>query len=105
MVRPSNHVFLYQIDLHEPNRPVPPVEVGRFPFVLGRAPDSDLAIKDQFISSRHCVIDRVNGVLLIQDLQSFSGTVLNGRKVTAAPLRPGDWIQVGEKRVLITMDH
>lgn len=49
---------------------------------IGRAPDNDLIIKDDKISSRHCRFRLTdNGDLLIEDLDSTNGTFVNGKAI------------------------
>jgi pSer/pThr/pTyr-binding forkhead associated (FHA) protein len=65
--------------------------------VLGRDGDSDLALgEDEFASSRHARIEpRADGVW-IEDLGSTNGTFVNGERVTAERLSPGDVLRIGQ---------
>jgi len=64
--------------------------------VLGRDGHSDLELDDEFASSRHARIDpRADGVW-IEDLGSTNGTFVNGERVTAERLSPGDVLRVGQ---------
>jgi diguanylate cyclase (GGDEF)-like protein len=71
------------------------------PFVVGRGKDADLTLSDPGISRVHCAISRdPDGRFLIQDHRSTNGTLVNGVKVQAVELRPGDRIQIGSEAVL-----
>lgn len=76
-------------------------EVGRRVTVdgnvrIGRDPDVELVLNDAGVSWRHALVeDRGDGWSLV-DLGSTNGTLLNGDKVTEAPLRHGDKIRVGK---------
>jgi len=63
--------------------------------VVGRASDSDLVIEDRFLSRRHSRIFRRDGRLMIEDLGSRNGTLLNGGPVRdPVPLELGDVIKI-----------
>ncbi len=63
--------------------------------VLGRASSSDLVLEDRFLSRNHSRIFRDGDRLMIEDLGSRNGTLLNGRPVHAPqPLVPGDVIKI-----------
>lgn len=52
--------------------------------VIGRDPKSaDLVMNDSSVSRRHARLFRKNGVLMLEDLQSANGTVVNGRPLKA----------------------
>jgi hypothetical protein len=94
-------------------RPAPPVrslvagetewplsERGRW--VLGRGSGCDLTLDDDdTISRRHAEIAVRAGLCLIRDLDSCNGTLLNGRRVRRARLRPGDLLLIGETEVRV----
>ena len=68
----------------------------RFPFVIGRGPDSDLRLCDPALSRRHCVLDLRDGRLVVGDLESRNGTEVNGQRVSEPrPLADGDLLWVG----------
>lgn len=62
---------------------------------LGRQPQNDITVDDPSISGRHCSIIRQDRRYTLVDLGSTNGTRLNGARVTKAPLKPKDIIQVG----------
>ena len=65
--------------------------------VLGRDDGSDIELaKDDFASARHARIEpRADGVW-IEDLASTNGTFVNGERVTAERLNPGDVVRIGQ---------
>ncbi len=66
------------------------------PVVIGRSPGADIVIGDDFVSGRHARVAPVGDEVVLEDLESTNGTVLNGRKVVSAQsLRPGDLIEIG----------
>jgi pSer/pThr/pTyr-binding forkhead associated (FHA) protein len=50
----------------------------------------DLTLTSEHASRRHAKISLTGGVLQIQDLESANGTFVNGERVEAAELKPGD---------------
>jgi FHA domain len=65
--------------------------------VVGRDQGSALELgEDEFASGQHARIEpRPDGVW-VEDLGSTNGTFLNGERVTAERLQPGDVLRVGE---------
>lgn len=64
--------------------------------VLGRSRGCDVELESGDISSVHCVITRGADGLVIRDLNSRSGTKLNGERIRgAATLRDADVVQIG----------
>ncbi|MEM7584874.1 MAG: SpoIIE family protein phosphatase [Acidobacteriota bacterium] len=63
--------------------------------VLGRASSADLVLEDRFLSRHHSRIYRDGDRVMIEDLESRNGTLLNGRPVTQPmPLNPGDVVKI-----------
>jgi hypothetical protein len=62
---------------------------------IGRSRTCELKIPDLSVSRQHARIRYAQGYWYIQDLGSTSGISVNGNRVTAAALNPGDHIQIG----------
>jgi hypothetical protein len=62
---------------------------------IGRSSLSNLRLSDPSISRRHAQIRFAGGRWYIQDLKSQSGVYVNGVRIQAAPLNPGDRIRIG----------
>jgi FHA domain-containing protein len=81
---------------HRSMRVRPPVEVGR-------TNEADVALHDPEVSRRHARLESRGGFVYVEDLGSSNGTFLNGRRVTEPiEVRPGDEIDVGTTRVVVT---
>lgn len=68
-------------------------------FLIGRADECQLRPKSDSISRRHCAIVQKDERLLLIDLKSRNGTIVNGKKLDpskAKVLKHGDHIQVGK---------
>jgi hypothetical protein len=73
-------------------------QVGRTPLVAGRQPGTDIILNDWQVSRRHVQFELVNGTLLVNDLGSSNGTLVNGQRLMpnqSRPVAPGDLIQIG----------
>lgn len=72
------------------------VEIGDEPVVLGRAPPSNVVLRDVEMSRSHCRLDLRNGEVIVTDLGSTNGTYVDGKPISApAKLRNGGFLQTG----------
>ena len=69
--------------------------------VVGRRHDCDLCIPLMVVSRRHCQLRLNNEALKIRDLGSHSGTFINGKRVSEATVRAGDYITIGPLTFLL----
>ncbi|GAB5404089.1 MAG: FHA domain-containing protein [Aureliella sp.] len=75
------------------------ISVNHDKFLIGRSDDCHLRPKSESISRRHCAIVRKDGRILMVDLKSRNGTIVNGKKLDpkkAKILKDGDEIKVGK---------
>jgi len=79
---------LYIIDGHDKRQTI---EFGGDSLLLGRSPDSDIQIKDHFVSRKHLRISRKGSRIFIKDLNSRNGTFVNGE-----PINPGIEVELPE---------
>lgn len=64
--------------------------------LVGRRPESTIALDEPFVSAEHAEMAYDNGRWWLRDLGSTNGTFLNGTPVTVATgVRPGDVVQFG----------
>jgi Inner membrane component of T3SS, cytoplasmic domain len=77
------------------------VEVPGGGLVFGRAADSMGRLgDDQTLSRWHARLESGGGGLVVEDLSSRNGTLLNGRRITGRQtLRPGDIVTLGASRL------
>jgi serine phosphatase RsbU (regulator of sigma subunit) len=69
------------------------LEVGDEPLVVGRAPSADVVLADRFVSRHHVRLFRQGDALLVEDLGSRNGTLVNGAAIQGPTrLGPGDVI-------------
>lgn len=68
--------------------------------IIGRSPDSDLVIADEFVSSSHARVVPTSDGFAVEDLGSTNGTRVNGQPATRPrPVEPGDVIEIGQNRL------
>ncbi|MBC7294056.1 MAG: DUF3662 and FHA domain-containing protein [Thermoleophilia bacterium] len=69
--------------------------------IVGRARNADFRIEDPNVSRRHAAIFWHNGQIVIEDLDSTNGTMVNGYPVTSTVLRPSDVVAIGNCRLRV----
>jgi pSer/pThr/pTyr-binding forkhead associated (FHA) protein len=74
------------------------------PATVGRGAAADVQVFDAWVSRLHCRIDAFDGDLVVRDLGSRHGTLVNGRHVAEHVLSPGDEIVLGTTRLQITRE-
>ncbi len=67
------------------------------PVVIGRSPGADIVIPELYVSGKHARFSLQGPALVIEDLGSTNGTMINGHElVEPTILRDGDEIEVGD---------
>lgn len=80
------------------------LDLGGKPLVIGRLTESEIQVKDSFISRVHAGIGYANNAFTLKDLGSTNGTYRNGARVFECNLASGDKIQVGNATLVFEMD-
>ena len=62
---------------------------------IGKKEDNDIILSDKAISRQHAEIEYKSDSFLLKDLESTNGTYVNGTRVKAAYLLPGDRVKIG----------
>jgi pSer/pThr/pTyr-binding forkhead associated (FHA) protein len=62
---------------------------------IGRAPTCDIVVDSPRVSREHARIKTRGRAFMLEDLTSRNGTYLNGERVEAAELSPGDEVTIG----------
>jgi pSer/pThr/pTyr-binding forkhead associated (FHA) protein len=73
------------------------------PVTIGRAADADLVVGDPLVSRHHARLAPRSGRLVLSDLGSTNGTIVNGQAVRESVVGPGDRIQLGSTRLEIVV--
>lgn len=79
-------------------------EFGSKPLIIGRLPESEIQVRDTFISRVHAGISYANNAFILKDLGSTNGTYRNGARVYECNLATGDKIQVGNATLIFEID-
>jgi hypothetical protein len=69
--------------------------------IVGRSKEADVRVNDPNVSRKHAAIYWNSGRLMIDDLGSTNGTMVNGYPVTRTVLRPADVVAIGESRLTV----
>ena len=76
-----------------------PLHDGK-PLVVGRK-RGDLILDDPLVSGSHCRILAKDEGFVLQDLGSTNGTMVDGRMVREAALKPGSEITIGASKMIL----
>ena len=72
---------------------------------LGRSTGADFIVDAPLVSRVHCRLTALpGGELEVKDLDSTNGTFINGTRVEAARLAPGDRLGVGRVELVALRD-
>src|SRR5438093_1150473 len=64
---------------------------------VGRQEDCQLRIRSSQVSRKHCQLFEKKGLLIVKDLGSSNGTLVNGKKIEEQRvLEPGDELMIGQ---------
>lgn len=73
------------------------IPLGDQPLSIGRAPSSTLVIEDPYASSRHAVLENVNGDWILTDQGSTNGTFVDDERIVGSTrLVPGVTVRIGQ---------
>ncbi|MCC6157526.1 MAG: sigma 54-interacting transcriptional regulator [Deltaproteobacteria bacterium] len=67
---------------------------------VGRDSGCAFVIADDSVSRRHARVDVTGDVVVIEDLGSKNGVLVNGAPITRANLTPGDAVHIGDVRAM-----
>ena len=96
LVRPKAPVqWVPFLRVVEPRNMYIRLRVSLQPSVIGRSRDADLFLNDSRISRRHCTVRVVDETVLVEDLDSRNGMLVNGQSVAQAIICPKDHLQIG----------
>ncbi len=74
-------------------------------FVVGRGPECHVRPNSELISRQHCLLRVRGAVLVVRDLGSTNGTLVNGKRLRdECALTDGDTIQLGPLVLQVVFD-
>ena len=71
--------------------------------ILGRSVLSDVVIENQYVSKQHAMLVQSEGTLILVDLKSRNGTLVNSRRITSQVLSNNDIISLGDFRIKVLL--
>ena len=77
------------------------MNLGRSSLTVGRSPDNDIVIDDPTVSRTHARITLDGGHFTVEDLNSTSGTQVDGRKAERFAVMPGSVMRVGNSEFVL----
>jgi len=88
------------LEVREPGRLTRNVPVTG-PLRIGRAAECEIALRDPRVSRQHARVHAREGHLVLTDLGSTNGTMVNGHRISEVVLGAGDRIELGETSLVI----
>jgi len=67
----------------------------KLPTVIGRSRQAGLTVAHPMVSRKHAELSETAGLLMIRDMGSLNGTVIEGRRIKEAPLPPDAEFTIG----------
>ena len=77
------------------------VHESELPVTFGRGTNAGIRLGDSWVSRAHCQIDQIDGTLIVRDLGSKHGTLVNRQPVAESVLLPGDEVLIGMTSVRV----
>jgi pSer/pThr/pTyr-binding forkhead associated (FHA) protein len=78
--------------------------VLELPVTIGRSADADICLQDSWASRSHCQIDAEDGVLVVRDLSSKHGTMVNRQPISESGLLPEDELLIGLTSMRVSLE-
>ncbi len=76
-------------------------EFSKGRIVVGRAKDTDFQLDDPNVSRRHAAFYWENGRVMVEDLDSTNGTLVNGYPILNTPLKQTDVVSIGGHKLTV----
>jgi predicted component of type VI protein secretion system len=92
MLATTMKVALIEVDNWAPGKKF---ILRQFPAIIGRSEAADIQVNDPWVSRCHCQCELIDGKLLVRDLGSRHGTLVNRLHIQSAVVAPGDRLTVG----------
>jgi hypothetical protein len=90
-----------ELEIREPGQSSRRIPVSGAPIHVGRGAECELVLRDSRVSRRHARLVARDGVLILTDLGSTNGTMVNGHRVSEMVLGAGDRIELGESTLVV----
>lgn len=82
------------------------VPLVRDEITIGRKEGNTIRLTERNISRRHARLRKANGAYVVEDLQSYNGVKVNGRRIGGeVALKAGDQITIGDYQLSLQLDE
>ena len=80
------------------------VAVGTDRLTIGRKPENDIQVDNLAVSGLHAAVERVGEDVILEDLHSTNGTIVNGQLIQKHVLKNFDVIELGKHKLKYVID-
>src|SRR5687767_6984318 len=81
------------------------VPLVRDEITIGRKEGNTIRLTERNVSRRHAKLKKANGAFLVEDLASYNGVKVNGRRIDReSHLKAGDQISIGDYLLALQVD-
>ncbi len=80
------------------------IPLDRERVTVGRRPGNDVCLPYAAVSAAHAVFVSTPTAVVIEDLGSTNGTMINGKRMSRQVVRDGDRIEIGRQRMVYLAD-
>jgi DNA-binding NtrC family response regulator len=87
--------------VYRSGEPVARVRLGAGALTIGRGAECDVVLADRKVSSQHARLSRDRTAVVLTDLKSSLGTLVNGLSINTATINAGDEIAIGPYQLRI----
>ncbi|MDP2343510.1 MAG: FHA domain-containing protein [Deltaproteobacteria bacterium] len=95
----------FVVVVEEPGFPLRAELFTQNELTLGRVVGNDIVLPRAWVSKRHLRLVLRDGKLIVVDLKSTNGTLVNGRRIVSPQvLKPADVIELGDYRIGVDVD-
>lgn len=75
------------------------VTIGKNRITIGRKPENDIQVDNLAVSGFHAVVSREGNDVVLEDLNSTNGTVVNGQTIQKYVLKNFDVVELGKHKL------
>ncbi len=77
------------------------IRLVRDRYLIGRSEVSDIVVDDRYVSKHHALLVKTDAGLILVDMKSRNGTLVNSRKIQSRVLRNDDIVSLGHHRIKV----
>ncbi len=92
-----------RVQLKGPSGKVQEQAIGLDSILVGTSPDCDLVADDPSVSRTHCQLVPTETGVIVRDMRSKNGTLLNGVRILEAMLVPGVVLKLGSSELTLSV--